>query len=127
MSRVISAAGIAITAAVLAMMLGELGGRGARLISVVGLVSLSLFGLDSLAELIGIYGSLGIEGAVEEAARAAMKIVGIGYITGICHDICADMGQRGVANGLLAIGKIEIMLAAAPFITELVGMAIDLM
>ena len=51
-----------------------------------------------------------------------LKIVGVGYITEISANICADSGNSAVASKVQLAGKLVIFVLAIPIITNLVEM-----
>jgi len=56
-----------------------------------------------------------------------LKIVGVGYITEISANICADSGNNAVASKVQLAGKLVIFVLAIPIITNLVEMITELL
>lgn len=56
-----------------------------------------------------------------------LKIVGVGYITEISANICADSGNSAVASKVQLAGKLVIFVLAIPIITNLVEMITELL
>ena len=118
---------IALTAGILGLILKELGFSGARLVSVCTLCAVMLFAISRLGEvhteLLGIERLGGVGGLTKEI----LKIVGVGYIFGICADICLDLGESMLSKGLLTAGKIEIIILTIPTLKEIMKMAVDIL
>ena len=51
--------------------------------------------------------------------RLFIKIMGVGYVFGIGADICRELGEGGVANALLGVGRVEILLICMPAFSEI--------
>lgn len=56
-----------------------------------------------------------------------LKIVGVGYITEISANICADSGNNAIASKVQLAGKLVIFVLAIPIITSLVQMVTELL
>lgn len=77
------------------------------------------------AELSGIARSIrglsGSFGVGSDAIGAALKITGIAYITQISADICRDAGESALASKTEICGRILMVAAALPVLTDLLG------
>lgn len=124
---IIKICAIALVAAILGLILKELGFSGARLVSVCSLCAVMLFAISRLGEVRGEL--LGLEGlfGVGNLTKDIMKIVGVGYLFGICADICLDLGEAVLSKGLLTVGRIEIIILTIPTLKEILKMAQDVL
>lgn len=127
MSGAMAAFGVAVVAVFVGFILSEMGYRGARLIGVAASIILPAYAVGRVPELLDAVGRISAEGVVGESVALALKVIGIGYIGGICYDTCIDMGYRGVANTVMTVGKIEILAAIMPAVSELLKLAIDML
>ena len=112
----------------MALLLRGFGFRGIGVftaIAAVSLVSLVLGELSSLRELFG-YSELFTDEAMQYVG-AMVKIVGAGYIFGICADICRELGENGVANGVLVAGRVEIFVITLPFLKKILDFGVELL
>lgn len=123
MSSPIGIAGIGVLVAFLCLMLRQSGFgayRAVGLVGVVGMLAVAVSGIGSIAEeLLPPMGE-----KMGELVTLVMRIIGVGYIFGICADICRDVGEGSVANAVLTAGRVEILLLSLPalrYIMELVG------
>ena len=105
--------GYALIALFLSVVLREIGFRGARLVSLVGavgLLSACVVGIEQLGE---VFEELG-QGIPGEYAVAVMKIMGVGYSSGICSDVCLEFGETGLSQAITLFGRVEMLLISAP-------------
>lgn len=58
--------------------------------------------------------------------EAAVKAVGIGYISGACSDIARELGEAGVGKAVLLVAKLELVIISIPFIKEVMSLAKEL-
>ena len=110
----------------LVVILREVGFRGARLLSlvgVVGLLSASVVGVESLGTVFDKVG----QDVPNEYAVAVMKIMGVGYASGICSDVCLELGEVGLSSAVALFGRIEMLALCAPMAVSILERGIDLM
>ncbi len=112
-------------AVILGMILKELGFSGARLLSICTFSALMVFSVSRFGEIQTEL--LGMEklGGVVGLTKDMMKIIGVGYLFGICSDICLDFGEAMLSKGLLTTGKIEILILTIPTLKEILKMTLD--
>ena len=123
---IIKIVGAGVLLAFTSFVLAELGFRGKRMISVLGvLIILSSVG-DGIAKLIEpVLGLCDIAG-ISDGAACALKIVGAGYLFGICSDVVAELGEPLVAKGLITAGRIEMLLVASPYFVGIIKQGAEL-
>ena len=63
------------------------------------------------------------EGVGEEAIASVSKALSLGYLTGLCADLCEDLGQTGVSRALIFGGRAMIFSLSVPYIRERVELA----
>ena len=97
------------------VMLKNLGWRGAPVFAALSLVVL-LSSLPSRIEGALAVSELAFAG---EAGAAISKIVGIGYLFGICSEICRELGESSVATGLVIAGRLEMLGVCMPYLIRL--------
>ena len=107
----------------LGVILREVGFRGSRLVTILGTVSVIGAAALSLDALSGLIPQL--DGA-NEYSVAMLKMIGIGYASGICADVCSELGETGVGRALITASKIEIAVIAMPFFKELIEIGKEL-
>ena len=124
---IIKACAVALTAAILGLILRELGFCGARLVSICATCAVMLFVILRLGEVQGELNELQKIAGTGGVVKDIMKIVGVGYLFGICADICLDLGEPTLSRGLLIAGKIEVVILTIPTLKEIIKMATDIL
>ena len=127
MSGMIAAGGAALTGAFLSFMLSAMGYRGARLVSVSASLMLFIFAAGSIGDILDELEWVRDTEGISEIATTALKVIGIGYLGGICYDVCMDMGERGIASAVLTVGRVEILLIVAPIVSDMLKLALDML
>ena len=56
-----------------------------------------------------------------------LKALAIAYMTQISSDLCKDSGETGIATGIEAVGKVEILLLSIPLINKIIAMSEELL
>ena len=110
---------------VLGFLLRELGFRGYRLAVILGTVGVIGIATSSISEIISTFSVFGQDYSAEHI-KTILKIIGIGCVSGICADICVDLGEVGLSNAILLIGKCEIVVLAAPCAISVVQKGVEL-
>ncbi len=114
--------------ALMGILLRSFGFRGAGAFAALGVATLVSFTAGELSELFGLFGYS--ELFSEEAmgyVGAIMKIVGAGYIFGIGADICRELGEGGIANGVLVAGRVEIFAITLPYLKKILDIGAELL
>ena len=110
------------------ILLRSFGFRGAGAFSALGIALLVSFCTRELSSLGGLFGYS--ELFSEEAMTyvgAIMKIVGAGYLFGIGADICRELGEAGIANGVLVAGRVEIFAITLPYLKQILDIGAELL
>lgn len=110
----------ALAVAIFGFMLRSLGWSGAKIFSAIGAASIIMMGvtvMGTLTERLGwVFAQKGLGGVME----SVLKIVGVGYVFGICSDMCSELGEGGVASALTVVGRGSILLAVMPTLFEII-------
>ncbi len=123
MSEGMRLAAVPLILAFLVFMLREMGFRGAKPIAVVGITLLALAAAGRIGRLFEGLNFGGISETAGELTGAALKVVGVGYVFGFTADVCRDMGESCIASWVLAVGRVEILLLAMPYILRALELA----
>ena len=127
MTGVLGISGAALAAAVLALVLREAGFRSPKLVSVAGIVVLAVASATRLGRLVKELLPPAFGDEVREGARLMLKMIGAGYVYGICSDICRELGESGIANALQVAGRVEILLLLLPTLIEILELGAGLL
>ncbi len=118
--------GAALTLAVIVFLLREVNLRAAGVIAVISAVLL-------LIRAVGIYEKAKdalavLPEAISESGvfEAMLKVTGLTYLYGISADVCRDLGETGISKALEVVGRVEIMLIAVPYVTDIIMLGSEL-
>ena len=110
--------------AVMALLLRSFGFRGAAVFASLAVAAVLSLAAGELGELFGFAENSPLFGEETlEYVSAIAKIVGAGYLFGICADICTELGEGGIAKAVTVSGRIEILLIAAPYFIRILRLA----
>jgi len=103
-------------------LLSEVGFKGKRAVSLICIAVLFAAVAKDIDKL--AYAFLGFSGdaGIGEISSSAAKVIGTGYLFGICSDMAAELGESGVSKALLTVGKIEILLIVLPYFTDILNL-----
>ena len=118
---------LAVGAAVLSILLKEMGWRASPLIGVVASLGLFGFVLPYFSKLGGFYSDLSEGFGLSELVRSALKVIGVGYLGGICADVCSELGEKSTASAVITVAKLEILILTAPYFVKVVEMGVSLL
>lgn len=107
-------------------LLSEAGFRGKRAVSLVCSAVLFSAMAKSVGALMGDFLGFADGAGVGSVASSAAKIIGAGYLFGICSDMASEMGEGMVAKVLISAGKIEILLIVLPYFDEILKLGMSL-
>lgn len=103
-----------------------LGWRGAPLVAIGAVLALYSFLGGYLSEIGKLFDTVtGVEGA-EQGAKTVMKLLSIGYLSGISSDICREMGENGIAGAVELVARLESLILLLPYITEALELGMEL-
>lgn len=118
---------LALTALTASVLLRELGWRGVGVISVcVAVISAGTI-LPKLSAIVDVMGGFSAETGVSDVSKTVLKIVGIGYLSGLVSEVCRDMGEGSIASSVLTVGRMEMLFVAAPSFFEVIRLGLELM
>ena len=63
------------------------------------------------------------DGVGEDALVSVTKALSLGYLTGLCADLCEDLGQTGISRALIFGGRAMIFSLSVPYFIKLVEFA----
>lgn len=118
--KIVSIAGICITASVMCKLFSDSGKEYAlyiKLTAAAAVMSMIIIFVSPIAETIrNIYSRAGAD---EEYLTVLFKALGICYITQFACDICKDSGENALATQAELAGKISLMVIALPLFESL--------
>ena len=118
--------GIALIGAALAFIMKNYGWRGASLISIAGMLTL-LLSLGQYFEKISVFFDTAMgSSTMNTAAESVLKVLGIGYFSGICSDICRELGEVGIASVMALLFRLEMLTVVFPMVIEIMNIGLEL-
>ena len=125
--RIVSVAGVALLGGFLLLLLRELRpafAYPARVAVLLCLFAASLaLALPVIAQIRALLA--GAEGA--ELASPVLRALGIALIAEFSASFCRDLGENGLADGVLFFGKAEILLLSLPLFEMVLDIAKELL
>ena len=118
---------LAIIAAITAFLLKDFGWKGVPvfcLIAFVGVLSLAKEHLLSLGEL---FCSVGEDGGLGDEATSILKIIGVGYISGMTSEVCRDLGAASIASLVGLLARLEVLFLVMPYLLETLRLGMELL
>lgn len=79
------------------------------------------------ADIFGSLASFSQGAGITEAAKSALRVVGLGYIFGFTAEICTSLGESFVASVVTTAGRVEMFLVALPYIKRVVELGAELL
>ena len=119
--------GIAALSVVLSLILRECGFRGVRLFSAVSTLAIIFVLSEGVGTAVRMLGESAEAAGVGDGAKCVLKIIGISYAFGFGADMCRELGEVGISSAVLVAGRVEIFLVGAPYLTELLSVAVGLL
>lgn len=125
---IIKIAGVAVISTVTVTLLRETRPSLALVLGIAsGLVILIMI-LDSLFEVVytfyGLAESVSLDGDI---FKSVLKIIGVGYVAEFTSSVCADSGNKSIADKVMLAGKVTIMLLSLPIIKALIGVVSEML
>ncbi len=118
--------GVAVIAVTLTVMIKEMKRGIGTLVGIAALLTLFFAIMSKYGEAITGISELTRENGLGRYSTLMIKALGIGTAVKITSDICRDFGEGGIAGGIELAGKLEILLLALPFISELLSAITDI-
>ena len=118
---------VALLTAVSALFISESGRGLRRPVILVGAVILLSMAVSRVGEMTEGLLSLASDAGVGEVCTAAMKVMGAGYVFGICSDLCRELDAPIVASALSFGGRVEILLLIMPYFVKTVSLGVEML
>lgn len=115
-----SLVGGAILLAVSAVLLRNFGWKGAPVFSALAIVVILSELSFAVSELTSFFSFL-LNSGMGDLSAVALKILGCGYLFGICADLCRELGEGGIAKAVEVVGRAEIIIIVLPFLKEFIN------
>ena len=118
--------GEALILAFSAFLLKNLGWRGTPVFVSVAAILFIAEAEETLGYVFTSIEKIGKEAGIEGALSSAIKVLGLGYLFGICADVCRELGESGIAKATEVVGRVEIIAVVIPYFEEIIRVGIGL-
>jgi hypothetical protein len=112
--------GLGTLSLVCAFILKSLSYKGAPVFSGICILIILTRAFSSLSGIIPELLSLADSIKSLEIIKLSMKILAVGYLFGICADLCREMGENGIAKALDLSSRVEIIIMLLPYFAEII-------
>lgn len=116
-----------LVSSILGALLSELGFKSKRIFTVLCMVLAFISLADNLSGIISEIMKITDAAGISDAAKCAVKAVGIGYVFGFASEICAELGESRIATLLTLVGRIETFVVVLPYFEKTVGLGMELL
>ena len=123
---VVNACALGLVCAVCVLLLKELGWRAAPVFAAVGALSVFSIALPEVKSVSDELTAVVSAAGASEVARGVLKIIGVGYLSGICSDICREVGAERVGASVTFVGRVEIAVIAMPYVLRMLKLGLEL-
>ena len=118
--------GTALVLAFVAFLLKNFGWKGAPVFAAVAAILFICEAKDTMNFVFSSIEKIGSEAKIGSSLAAAIKVLGLGYLFGICADICRELGEAGIAKSVEVVGRVEIIAVVIPYFEEIIKAGIGL-
>lgn len=118
--------GALIIGGVLCYLLSEMGSRLARPIGVICVVMAFAAAVGGFSEIGREMSALMEKTGLTDVGLDVMKILGTGYVFGVCADTLDGLSESGISRGLDIVCRVEIMLITLPYVKEIVAFGLSI-
>jgi len=118
-------AAMAVLIATVCAVLRDGGGKFAPVVAAVGGVLLSCVAIRRLSGTVELIRRIGTT-PLSPYLTVILRAIGVGYVVKVGGDICRDLGAAETADRLELCGKAELLLLAAPYLAQLITLAVGL-
>lgn len=112
--------------ALTAFLLREFGWRGVPVFCVVGFLAIISLASPYISEAAGVLSEISGAYGLSDTVRIVLKLVGIGYLSGITADICRELGQASAATAVSLVSRLEIIAISAPYFLKIIKLGTEL-
>ncbi len=117
----------ALICALLGTLLQGLGFKSKGLFATLGAILIFTALGGALSDILGGVMSIASAAGITDAAKTALRVVGLGYIFGFTAEICQSLGESLIASVVTAAGRVQIFLLAYPYIEKVVKLGVELL
>ena len=118
--------GAALLCTALTVILKSFGAKGAGLVAALSVCAFLSVGASGIQRIFEEVLDVSYSSGISEYAKAAAKIIGVGYLSSAVSDVCTELGECGIAKAFSASVAVEMMLIALPYFIDILKMGTEL-
>ena len=119
--------GVAVAAAVLCMVVRAQQPQIASVCAAAAGLMLVGIGLDQLGDVQALFARLtAMAGLQEGYLQTLLKAMGVSYAAELAAQVCADLGEGGLAAKVTLTGKLCVFVLTAPLLMTILEMILEL-
>lgn len=126
MSSLYGFCGAAVCFACLAAVIKQLRPDFLPVFTACAAVAVASYVLGMLLPLGKLFSSLAGASSLQSYLTLLIKAVGISLLCGTASDVCKDLGETAIANGIETAGKVAIIVISLPVAQHLIDSAVAL-
>ena len=118
--------GLALIGAIISFVLKAFGWRGAPIAAIATILALMAVFAEGFEKISAVFEIATEAEGVKDVGEYLLKILGIGYLSGICSDVCRELGEGGIASAVITVARIESLAVISPLIIEVMTLGLEL-
>lgn len=118
---------VALLTAIMCVVLSELGFKSRRLISVFGMLIILISSISCLENFMSEIMRVSEVAKMTDAARCALKTVGVGYLFGFVSSVLSELNENTLAFAVSIVSRLEIMLLVLPYLKKIINLGLELL
>ena len=93
----------------------------------IAVLAIFSFAKDHILAVGEFFGLIGEGTSLGEGGKSILKVIGIGYVSGISTEVCRDLGAGGVAAAVSIFARLEALIVVIPHLVETVRIGMELL
>ena len=118
---------IALLTTIMGVVLSELGFKSRRLISIFGMLIILIGSISALETFMSEIMRISEAANMTDAARCALKTVGVGYLFGFVSSVLSELNENTLAYTVSIVSRLEIMLLVLPYLKKIINLGLELL
>lgn len=118
---------LGIVAASAAFLLKDFGWKGTPVLCLICFVGILSLAGERLSQLRELFLFVGREGELTQSVESILKVIGIGYLSGLTAESCRELGAGSVATAVNLVGRLEVAAVMLPYLVEIIKLGTELL
>ena len=105
--------------AALSVLLKSFGFKGAGVFAAAAFCAVISCFAEVFSQSLAVFEDFSAAADISRYVKACIKVIGIGYLSGISGDVCREIGEVGAAKCVGILAKLSLVYISIPFVKEL--------